>query len=156
MSDFAELLSRFTDAACRGDGDGVADCFTEDGVYHDVFYGAFRGRDELKDMIENRFHRDGEAFRWDMRDIVESNDRGYARYLFSYRSRKAGADARRSVFEGVVIARLESGLIAEYDELANPCTGLALMGLADERIAGFAKKQTEALRARPEAARHFA
>ena len=34
-------------------------CFTPDGVYHDVFYGAFEGRDRIAEMIRDYFHRDG-------------------------------------------------------------------------------------------------
>ena len=42
--EFADLIGRMTRAAAAGDGAGVADCFTDDGVYHDVFYGTFTGR----------------------------------------------------------------------------------------------------------------
>ena len=41
---FAHLITRMTQAAVAGDGAGVAGCFTADGIYHDVYYGAFRGR----------------------------------------------------------------------------------------------------------------
>jgi hypothetical protein len=59
MDDFAE-------AAVAGDGARFAALFTEDGCYHDVFYGLFEGRAAIADMLENRFHRDAENFRWDM------------------------------------------------------------------------------------------
>ena len=45
------MLRAFCDAVEQRNGRAFADLFTEDGVYHDVFYGAFAGRD--KD------HRDG-------------------------------------------------------------------------------------------------
>ena len=153
--DFAALLDRFSAAACRGDGAGVAECFTPDGVYHDVFYGDFHGRAAIVDMVENHFHRDGEDFRWDIFSPVADGDRGYARYLFSYRSRLPEAAGRRSIFEGVVCARLSGGLIAEHHEVASASTGLALMGVSDARQARFAARQAEALKARPEAARHL-
>lgn len=53
---FAGLIQQVIEAACRGDGGGVAACFTPGGVYHDVFYGRFRGRDEIVRMIEGHFH----------------------------------------------------------------------------------------------------
>ena len=59
---FAALIERMTQAACRGDGAGVGACFTEGGVYHDVFYGPFEGPAAIADMIDNHFHRDGENF----------------------------------------------------------------------------------------------
>jgi ketosteroid isomerase-like protein len=151
---FATLIRRMAAAAIKGDAEGVAACFAEDGVYHDVFYGAFRGRAAIADMIANRFHRDAEDFRWDMHDPVEVGGVGYARYVFSYRSRLDGLEGRRAVFEGVAICRLRDGLIAEYSEVANTFTGLSMLGFDDARIARFAKRQAEELCARDEAAAH--
>ena len=96
---FAETIKRMTQAAAQGDGDAVVDCFTPDGVYHDVFYGAFVGPD-IKDLIENYFHRDGENFRWDIHDPIANDDIGYARYVFSYDSKLESARSRRAIFEG--------------------------------------------------------
>lgn len=152
---FVALLARFTAAAEAGDGAGFAACFTEDGVYHDVFYGSFRGRAAIVSMMVDHFHRDGEDFRWDMFEPLSDGARGYARYLFSYRSRLPGAEGRRALFEGVVSLKLRDGLIAEYDEVANAATGLSLLGFADARLAKFAARQAAALAARPEAARHL-
>ena len=156
MSDLTPLMARFAAAAEAGDGAALAACFTEDGVYHDVFYGDFEGRAEIARMLEEVFHRDGEEFRWDMIDPVATGERGYVRYLFSYRSKLPGHAGRRAVFEGVAVLRLKGGLIADYDEVANVATGLSLMGFADARLAKFAAKQARALLARPEAARHSA
>ena len=152
---FSDLLDRFTRAAAAGDGAGVAACFTEDGAYHDVFYGTFRGRAAIADMIENHFHRDGEEFRWDMFDPMDDGAKGYARYVFSYRSKLPEFAGRRAVFEGVVTATLRDGLIAEYHEVANAATGLSMMGFDNDRLARFAMKQATELCARPEAARHL-
>ncbi|MEM9360331.1 MAG: nuclear transport factor 2 family protein, partial [Pseudomonadota bacterium] len=77
---FAELIQNMAAAAARGDGQAVADCFTDDGIYDDVFYGPFQGA-RIKDMIENYFHRDGCNFRWDMHDPVDNGNVGYARYV---------------------------------------------------------------------------
>ncbi len=102
---FAVMISHMI-AACRGAGDGVAACFAPDGVYHDVFYGSFRGRPEISHMIEEHFHRDSKVLRWDIHAPVETGGTGYARYVFSYRSRLEGCEGRRAVFEGVAICRL--------------------------------------------------
>ncbi len=152
---FATLISHMIRAACRGDGAGVAACFTPEGVYHDVFYGSFRGRPEIGRMIEQLFHRDGYDFRWDLHDPVEANSTGYARYVFSYSSRLAGCEGRRAVFEGVAICRLEDGHIADYREVANAATGLSLMGFGDARLARFVARQAAELTRRDKAAAHL-
>jgi hypothetical protein len=152
---FAALISHMIEAACRGDGAGVARCFTPDGAYHDVFYGSFRGRAEIARMIEEFFHRDGADFRWDVHDPVEAGGTGYARYLFSYRSRLRGCEGRRAVFEGVAVCRLRNGLIADYREVSNAATGLALMGFDEARLGRFVARQAAELTARDEAAGHL-
>ena len=43
-----------TAAICQGKPSEVADCFCEDGVYHDVFYGEFVGRKSIIDLVENK------------------------------------------------------------------------------------------------------
>lgn len=152
---FAQLIARMTQAAVRGDGAAVAACFTPDGVYHDVFYGAFRGA-EIAEMIEERFHRDGKDFRWDIFDPVDDGETGYARYVFSYDSKIAGAEGRRAIFEGVAICRLDGDRIASYSEVANAATGLVCLGFPPERLAKFLARQTDALKARDEASAHRA
>ncbi len=150
---FAELIRRMTQAACAGDGAGVAGCFTPDGVYHDVFYGAFQGSD-IAGMIEGHFHRDARDFRWDIHDPVEANGVGYARYVFSFESKLPGHEGRRACFEGVAVCRLKDGLIERYDEVAEATAGLALMGFSDDRIAKHAARMGRFLMARDEAAHH--
>ena len=152
---FAELIHRMTDAAVRGDGSGVADCFTEDGVYHDVLYGAFQGA-AIVDMIENYFHRDAENFRWDIHDPVDNGTVGYARYVFSYDSKLDAFKGKRAVFEGIAVCQLSNGRISSYTEVANAAVGLSNMGFSAERLARFVAKQGDELRKRDEAAAHIA
>lgn len=151
----ADLLEEFTAAAIAGDGRRFAALFADDGTYHDVFYGAFTGRAEIADMLENRFHRDAENFLWDMHDPVRQDDLVYARYVFSYDSKLAGAAGRRGLFEGVSILRLRGPLIADYREVANLGPGLARLGFAPDRLAKLMNRFTEALAGRPESQRHL-
>ena len=51
------LLRAFCDAVEQHDGKAFADLFTEDGVSHDVFYGAFAGRIKIAEMIDDWFYR---------------------------------------------------------------------------------------------------
>ena len=154
MSGMAALIKAFTAAVEAGDGARFAALFTEDGVYHDVFYGEFRGREAIADMLENRFHRDAKDFRWDMHDPVRSGDIAYARYVFSYTSKLPGAEGKRGMFEGVSILRLEGDLIRDYREVANVGPGLVTLGFAPERIAKILGREARELAERPEAGDH--
>lgn len=139
---FGALIRRMGEAVCAADFAAAAACFTPDGVYDDDFYGRFSGRDEIARLFAERFHRDGEI--------------GYARYIFSWNSKLPGAAGARAAFEGVSICRLRGGLIAHYREVAATQTARHMMGFAPERLARLAAREAERLRARPEAAPHFA
>ena len=47
------MLRAFCDAVEQRNGRAFAELFTEDGIYHDVFYGAFEGRDRIAAMIDD-------------------------------------------------------------------------------------------------------
>lgn len=150
-----KLLEDFCRAVERRDGEAFAALFTEDGVYHDVFYGAFVGREKIAGMIDDWFYRTAADFRWDMHDPVSDGRVLYARYTFSYRSLLPEANGARAMFEGVSIMKLRDGLIAEYGEVANVATGFLDMNFAPERMAKIFAKQNAALKARPEMQRHL-
>ena len=76
--DVTALLKEFCSAVERRDGKAFASLFTEDGVYHDVFYGAFKGRQKLAEMIDDWFHRSARDFRWDMHRPVSNGEMLYA------------------------------------------------------------------------------
>ena len=88
----------FCDAVEAHNGKAFAELFTEDGVYHDVFYGAFKGRAKIAELIDDWFYRTATDFRWDMHAPVSDGHTLYARYTFSYRSccRRPRAPARCS------------------------------------------------------------
>ena len=105
------MLKTFCDAVERRDGSAFADLFTEDGVYHDVFYGAFKGRAGIAELIDDWFYRTASDFRWDMHSPVSDGETLYARYTFSYRSELPEANGARAMFEGVAIMKLRAGKI---------------------------------------------
>jgi ketosteroid isomerase-like protein len=150
------MLRAFCEAVEQHNGTAFGALFTEDGVYYDVFYGAFAGRAKIAEMIDDWFYRTAEDFRWDMHDPVSDGRTVYARYTFSYRSKLPEANNARVMFEGVAIMTLRDGLIAEYHEVANTATGFVDMNFAPERIAKIVAKQGAALKARPEMKRHLA
>jgi ketosteroid isomerase-like protein len=149
------MLRAFCDAVEQRNGKAFSELFTEDGVYHDVFYGAFAGRANIAGMIDDWFYRTATDFRWDMHAPVSDGRTLYARYTFSYRSTLPEAKGARAMFEGVAIMTLRDGKIASYHEVANTAPGFVDMNFAPERIARIFAKQGAALKARPEMARHL-
>jgi ketosteroid isomerase-like protein len=149
------MLRAFCEAVEQRNGKAFAALFTEDGVYHDVFYGAFAGREKIAALIDDWFYRTAEDFRWDMHEPVSDGETLYARYTFSYRSTLPEAKGARAMFEGVSIMKLRGGKIAEYHEVANTAPGFVDMNFAPERIAKIAARQGAALKARPEMKRHL-
>ena len=153
--DVTAMLRQFCDAVERKDGAGLAALFTEDGVYHDVFYGAFKGRAKVAELIHDWFYKTADTFRWDMHDPVFDGRTLYARYTFSYRSTLPEANGARAMFEGVAIMTLKDGKIAAYHEVANTAPAFVDIKFAPERIAKIVARQGAALKARPEMKRHL-
>ena len=153
--DISAMLARFCDAVERRDGEAFAALFTDDGVYHDVFYGAFNGRAKIAELIDDWFYRTATDFRWDMHAPVSDGETLYARYTFSYRSTLPEAKGARVMFEGVAIMKIRDGTIEEYREVANTAPAFVDMNFAPERIAKILAKQALELRARPEMRRHL-
>jgi ketosteroid isomerase-like protein len=151
-----QLLRAFCDAVEQHNGKAFAELFTEDGVYHDVFYGAFKGRADIAGMIDDVFYRTASDFRWDMHSPVTDGKTLYAHYTFSYRSTLPEAKGARVMFEGVAMMKLRDGKILEYHEVANTAPAFVDMNFAPERIAKIFAKQGAALKARPEMRRHLA
>ena len=153
--DLQALLEAFTSAVERRDGATFASLFAEDGVYHDVFYGAFKGRAKIAEMVNDWFHRTARDFRWQMFRPVSDGKTLYAHYTFSYVSLLPEAKGKRVGFEGVSIMTLAAdGLIAEYREVANVGPGFVAMGFAPERIAKILARESTNLRHQPEWRRH--
>jgi limonene-1,2-epoxide hydrolase len=151
-----ELLRAFCNAVEQHNGKAFADLFAEDGVYHDVFYGAFEGRAKIAEMIDEVFYRSATDFRWDVHSPLSDGKRLYARYTFSYRSTLPEAKGARVMFEGVAMMTLRDGKILSYHEVANTGPAFIDMNFAPERIARILSRQGAALKARPEMRRHLA
>jgi ketosteroid isomerase-like protein len=149
------MLRAFCDAVEQRNGKAFAELFAEDGVYHDVFYGAFTGREKIAEMIDDWFYRTATDFRWDMHTPVSDGHTLYARYTFSYRSTLPAAQGARAMFEGVAIMQLRDGKIAAYHEVANTAPAFVDIKFAPERIAKIIARQGAALKARPEMKRHL-
>ena len=145
---FARVLDRFTAAVEAGDGAALASLFTEDGVYEDGFYGASSGRAEIADMLETKFWGHAEGFRWRMLEPVRDGKHGYARYVFSYRSKLPGVVGESVVFEGMSQFTFEGELIRRYREVFETGVAMAQLRFPAERIAKGLGRRAAALRER--------
>ena len=131
------MLRAFCDAVEQRNGKAFSELFTEDGVYHDVFYGAFEGRAKIAGLIDDWFYRTATDFRWDMHDPVSDGQTLYARYTFSYRSTLPEAEGARAMFEGVAIMQLrDRGLLGGYR---------AVVGWGPGRAPGAARDESHRL-----------
>ena len=142
-SEFRALIERMTQAICRGDGAAAAACFIPDGIYHDGFYGEFRGREAIRGMVENHFHANARDFTWALSDALSDGELAYARYDFSYVSKLPGSAGVRVYFAGIAQVRLEDGLIVRYGELFDRGTALVQMNFEPERIVKSLKRWAE-------------
>ena len=152
--DAVSLLKDFCGAVERRDGKAFAALFAEDGVYHDVFYGAFKGRPKIAEMIDDWFHRTARDFRWEMFRPVSDGRTLYAYYTFSYVSTLPEAAGKRVGFEGVSMMSLRDGKITEYREVANVGPAFAELGFAPERVVKILSKEGAHLKKQPEWQRH--
>ena len=144
---FDRILRRFTSAVESGDGQKLAELFTEDGVYNDCFYGAFHGRDAIARMLETHFWGHAEEFRWQMLEPIANSGMGYARYRFSYVSKLEGAEGERVVFEGMSQFTLDAGLIRVYREEFNTGIAISQLNFPAERIARHLARKADRVRA---------
>jgi hypothetical protein len=153
--DFAKLLDRFCSAASRGDGEALAACFTEDGVYHDYIYGPHVGRASIADMLVNLFHRDATQYDWRMFDPVCNGNMGYAWSLSKFVSTVPDFKGKDVVIDGMSRFVLKDGLIAEYRESVNGGVAMVQLGVAAPRIEKVLRRWAGWLRDRPEVQRYL-
>lgn len=152
---FANLVEQFAAAAASGDGDRLADLFTENGTYVDYFFGPYTGRAAIKEMLAH-FSDGGQDFKWTFHDPVGDDQIGYASYRFSYTSKAPEADGARVTFEGIGRFELSNGKITRYSEVFDRGMALSQQNFAPERIARIGRKYAAALKADPTWKDHLA
>ena len=81
--EFGSLLKEFAAACCVNDAARFTALFTENGTYEDDFFGLFRGRAAIAQMLQ-RFHDTGENYRWEFHDALSDRSQGYASFRFSF------------------------------------------------------------------------
>lgn len=151
---FAALLDKFAAAGCANDCAAFAGLFTETGTYHDDFFGLFRGRAAIAQMLQ-RFHDTGEDYRWDFRDLVTGGALGYATFRFSFRSKMPGYEGRPVLITGISCFRFEGTLIAAYRETFDTGIALTQLGFPAERLKRVLDKEAGEQNATQEAREHL-
>jgi hypothetical protein len=151
---FAVLLDKFTAAGCANDGAAFAGLFTETGTYDDDFFGLYRGRAAIAQMLQ-RFHDTGEDYRWDFRDLVTDGALGYATFRFSFRSKMPGYEGRPVLITGISCFRFDGTLIAAYRETFDTGIALAQLGFPAERLKRVLDKNVAEQNATEEAQEHL-
>lgn len=131
---FPEILEKFSAAVESHDGEGLAALFTEDGVYNDIFFGQFHGRERIAWLLNEKFYEGGKDFKWVFENPVDDGRHGYASWLFSYTSVSKHAAGTRVTFAGVGIYTLKDGLIERYEDMCNGAVPLKQMGTPPEVI----------------------
>jgi ketosteroid isomerase-like protein len=147
-AEFARLVARFGTAATAGNGQALAACFTEDGVYHDYIYGPHAGRVAIADMLENLFHRDAAEYDWTFFEPVTDGRVGYARSLSRFISKIPQFKGKEVVIDGISQFTLKDGLILAYHESVNGGVAQAQLGVPPERMAKVMNRWAANLRAR--------
>ncbi len=152
-------VRQMLDGMCRAaeafDGKAFASYFTEEGIYHDDFYGEFAGRERIAELINQWFFKHARDMRWDMIEPVCQGERLYVRYVFSYNSKLPEANNARTMFEAVSIMKLRDGKIAEYREIIACGTAFVDMNFHPDRIFKIFAKKAKAMKEKPEVARHL-
>ncbi|MEQ9448361.1 MAG: nuclear transport factor 2 family protein [Rhodospirillaceae bacterium] len=154
MSSFPEMLERFKHAVEQCDVEAFKALFTEDAVYEDQVYGAFKGHAELERMLRDVFHEDATGFLWEFDEPLCDGDLGYVHYRFSLKPSHPKAAGGRALLEGCARFTLRDGRFSSYREWGNVAGTLHQSGVPDNVVMRFVKRQADALREKPEMAGH--
>jgi hypothetical protein len=153
--EFPALLDTFARAIERRDGNGLADLFTDDGVYDDYFFGVSKpGRAGICETV-NHFYSGGTNYRWEFFSPLASDRLGYASYWFSYDSTLPEASGARVVFEGISRFELEGDRIKRYSEVFDRGMALAQVGFTPERLKKIGLRYADELKRAPAARPHL-
>jgi ketosteroid isomerase-like protein len=152
---FRTIVDRFAAAVETGDPPAIAALFSADGVYHDLVYGDFAGPAAIERMFRDKWFRDAGAFRWQMIDPVSDGRTGYAHWLHSFEL-KNPVGAQRVVVDGASQFLLTpDGRIERYREWTEGFGSLLRAGASRGTIDHIMFRHDDAVRARPDAARHI-
>ena len=130
------IVREFERAFNRQDVKALVACFTEDGTYHDTFFGGHAGSTVLREMFERMF-REGRDYAWAMENVVETDAAAASEWTFAYTVTEAiPRSAGRAVrFRGMSFFVKRGGKIAAYRESFDMGAALLQLGFSPEAMA---------------------
>ena len=131
---FKNVTHELTQSVCDNDGENLANLFADDGVYHDYIYGSFKGKKNIKLMLNNYFHRDAKNLFWKMSDHIFREDIGYAKYMFTFTSKIPEYLGKKVVVSGISFFRFKLDSIVEYSEAVNGGIAMVQLGVKPEKM----------------------
>ena len=131
---FEKVTHELTQSVCNNDGESLANLFSDDGVYHDYIYGSFKGKKNIKLMLNNYFHRDAKNFFWKMSDHIFREDIGYAKFMFTFTSKIPEYLGKKVVVSGISFFRFKFNSIVEYSESVNGGIAMVQLGVKPEKM----------------------
>jgi ketosteroid isomerase-like protein len=152
---FRELMQELTEAVIAYDGQRLAKLFTDDGYYQDPLSGRFQGRAEVRRLADEVFKGTLGEMKWDMVDAVDDGRVGYARWVFSFTSRRPGFEGKRVVLRGMSAVELDNGLIKAFQDVYDVGTGFAQLGVPPEAYRDLYAKKAAEIVADPALAAHL-
>ena len=129
-----KITDKFTKYVCNNEDKKFSELFTKNGFYHDYIYGKFHGKENIRLMLTDYFHKDAYNFYWEMYDHVFNEDIGYAKYRFAFNSKISEFKNKRVALGGISFFKIENGLISEYSESVNGGLAMVQLGHNPKRI----------------------
>ena len=133
------VAHRFAAAFHTRDPARVAEVFTPDATYHDLFYGVHHGHANIREMLA-RMYADGREHRWDMTTVVSDAWTTIAewRFAFTVAGTAARGGGRTLRFDGVSVFATRDGLCHTYREYFDRGAALLAVGIAPAAVARIA------------------
>ena len=131
---FEKVTYELTQSVCNNDGESLTNLFADNGVYNDYIYGSFKGKKNIKLMLNNYFHRDAKNFFWEMSDYVFREDIGYAKFVFAFTSKIPEYLGKKVVVSGISFFRFKFNSIVEYSESVNGGIAMVQLGVKPEKM----------------------
>ncbi|TCK27693.1 nuclear transport factor 2 family protein [Pseudonocardia endophytica] len=130
------VAHRFADAFHARDADRVADLFTPDAEYRDLFYGLHRGRSGIRALFARMFD-EGRDHRWEMATVVTDGTTTAAewRFTFTVTGPESRGGGRTLVFDGMSVFVTSGALCHRYREYFDRGAALLAVGLAPDAVA---------------------
>lgn len=150
----SDVIQKFATAVEAGVPEDIAALFSQNGVYHDLVYGDFAGREAIAGMFRDRWFRDAGRFKWDMLDVVSDGRTAYAHWIHSFDLLNPPGSERVVVDGATQFLLTPDGQIERYREWTEGFGSLLNAGASRSTIDYIMSRHDQAVRARPEAAGH--